>query len=605
MKRFFSELLLRTFVSVITGVVFFGLSIGFIIYIVFQFEKVSPTVESGSVLVLDLNRSINDSPGAMDLEQLLEQSLSEETQSHASLRSILEAIDIAAEDSRIVSILIKGNLYTHNYGSGLAALGDVRRALERFREAGKPIYAYLENPSLPDYYLSSVASTVWMHPFGTLDWTGLGYQGTYWGAALKKYGVGVQAPRSGKYKSAVEPFLESQMSEASRYQLESLLQELWGGVLAEVANSRETTPAFLQDLSDTEGLLSAEQALSKGLVDQTLYFDEMVDALKEIGTPDSDNFSFLEVSIDDYIEEIQPLEDPFEENLDPAIAIVYAEGEIVDGEGDAEQVGGDRFAREIREIRQDNTIKAVVLRINSPGGSAYASEVIQRELKRLAAEKPLVISMGSVAASGGYWLATAGSPIIAEPNTVTGSIGVFGLLANVQELAQRHSVFFDQVKTGTYANIYSIARPATPAEMELVQGQVDEIYQSFLQRVSEARELPLEAVDAIAQGRVWSGQAALKNKLVDRLGGLHAAVDIAVEKAQLEAIPRIIDFPRKKDPAEILLESLENLETKLPDLDPGSGLGHRIFKHWKQQYQFWNQFNDPNNLYLRFPWDWE
>ena len=605
MKRFFSELLLRTFVSVITGVVFFVLSIGFIIYIVSQFEKVSPTVESGSVLVLDLNRSINDSPGAMNLEQLLEQSLSNKTHSHASLRSILEAIDFATEDSRIVSILIKGNLYAHNYGSGLGALAEVRRALELFREAGKPIYAYLENPSLLDYYLSSVASTVWMHPFGTLDWKGLGYQGTYWGAALKKYGVGVQAPRSGKYKSAVEPFLESQMSDASRFQLKSLLQELWRSVLVEVAASRETTPAFLQDLSDTKGLLSAEQAISNGLVDQTLYFDEMIDALKEVGTPDSDEFSFVEVLIDDYIEEIQPLEDPFGENLNPAIAIIYAEGEIVDGEGDTEQVGGDRFAREIREIRQDDTIKAVVLRINSPGGSAYASEVIQRELKRLAAEKPLVISMGSLAASGGYWLATAGSPIIAESNTVTGSIGVFGLLANVQELAQRHSVFFDQVKTGNFYNIYSIARPATSLEMKLVQGQVDDIYQNFLQRVAEARKLPLEAVDAIAQGRVWSGQAALKNKLVDRLGGLHVAVDIAVEKAELETIPRIIDYPRKKDPAEILLESLESFETRLTDLGTESGLGHRIFKHWYQQYQFWNQFNDPNNLYLRFPLDWK
>lgn len=500
-------------------------------------------IESNSILALDLSQEITDAqPGATPGE-LISQAISGETTINPiALRSVLDAIEQAAIDDRIVGLYLHGSVSPLGTGSGFATLREVRQALEKFRESGKPIYAYDRSSwQERDYYLASVADTVMQHPGGILELNGFSLENIFFANALQKYGIGIQVLRVGKYKSAVEPFTRSNSSPEEEEQTRKLLSDLWNEFLSTAATSRNVTPQALQTIADQQAVLLPDQAQAAQLIDRVAYEDEVAAELVKLTGVDEETESFRQISLSAYAEAIQA---ELPHTSSNHIAVVYAEGDIVSGWGGGSSVGGDALVETLRELRTDDQVKAVVLRVNSPGGSATASEQIAREVLLTTQEKPVIVSMGSYAASGGYQIAAYANRIFASPNTVTGSIGVFGLLPNVQGIANNNGITWDGVKTGRYADIDTVSRPKTAAELAIAQRVVDRIYDQFLTIVAESRNLPKEKVAELAQGRVWSGLEAQKLGLVDDLGGLEAAILAAAEEAKLGDDWQIEEYPK-------------------------------------------------------------
>ena len=577
-----------------------GLLLGVFLIILFVtlgmlFEERPITFEEGSVLVLDLSVNICDSPRDLNPLDLIRNNLDGPSAPSLVLKNLLEGLNKAAEDERISALFLHGSLQTDNLSSSYAALREVREAVRHFEDSGKPVIAYLVAPSLRDYYVASAAGTVILNPFGMVMIKGLASELIYLGNAFKKYGIGVQVFSAGKYKSFGEQFTRDSMSEEHRYQMTVLLEKLWNEILSGISRDRGIDIDTLNEISRQRGLFTATQALDHGLVDEIAYFDEVIDKLIGIGVYDKDNKSFAQVNFNDYR---QALDFSSEEDK-PIIAVIYAEGVIVDGEGGLRSVGGDKLARQLRKLRRDEEIKAVVLRVNSPGGSAVASEIIQREIRLIGEEKPIVISMGGVAASGGYWIAAAGDTIFAEQTTITGSIGVVGLFPNVQVIAREHGIHFDGVKTGPFADIFSISRPKTPREAELFEEMIDFIYVEFVKLVAEGRNLTIEQVEQIAQGRVWSGSDALRVGLVDNIGGLNDAITHAAEKAGLGEDFTLIQIPEGKDVSELLEELLGGD----PGQDPLTLLGpfSRSLRKLQEELSILGSLNDPRGIYALMP----
>jgi len=551
-----------------------------------------PTVPSKAMLVVDLDMNLLDRGSETGVSEALQTALQGERQRTLALATAVAALDRAAEDDRIAGIYITGNLTPVGYGSGPAALREFRAALQRFK-ARKPVLAYNVNWSQRDYYLGSVASPLMVNPSGILEVNGLAAQPMFFGDALQKYGVQVEVTRVGKYKSAVEPFLLNRMSEPNREQLQKMLNDIWTEWKTSVSADRKQPPEALQALADEKGVLLPEEAQAAGLVDRVASFDEVVEELKKLGGTDSRNKTFNQMELATYANlEARPRKGKHR------IAVVYAEGEIVNGEGRPEQAGGDRVSRELRKLRQDDDVKAVVLRVNSPGGSASASDLIQREVILTRQVKPVVISMGTYAASGGYWISTHGDRIFASPTTLTGSIGVFGILPNVQKLANEHGITWDSVQTAKMATLGTLTRPKSPQELARIQGFVDHVYEQFLTKVSEGRKLEREKVQEIAQGRVWSGQEALTLGLVDELGGLEEAAKFAAEKAGVGDDYRM-DLPKgSKTFAEQLAESL-NKESKPKARSAFDQLSTEVLR----QVEALQSLNDPRGVYARMPFE--
>jgi len=599
MKAFFASLL-----GTLTGLVIFAvvsvlLGLGVIAALVaLGGEEKGPKFERGAYLVFDLSTNISDAPPQVDLGGLGGR------HEALQLRTVTRALRAAAQDDRIAGVFITGDLAPSAFGSGYAALKEVREALHDFREAGKPVSAYLTQATTKTYYLASAAGELVLDPYGMIMMPGLAAEPMFFAGALEKYGVNVQVTRVGKYKSAVEPFTRRDMSPENREEMRKLLGDIWGGLLADIGASRGLSAAQVQAAVDAEGLFRASVAKDAGLVDKVAYRDEVYDALKARTGRAGSKEPFKQVTLADYAKEAK---DPAEKGRKGGglslgtrgrIAIVYAEGEIVDGEGDDDEVGGARFSRELRKLRQDEAIKAVVLRVNSPGGSASASEVIQREIRLLRTVKPVIVSMGTYAASGGYWISAYGDRIFAESTTITGSIGVFGIQFDVQRLANEHGVTFDSVKTGRFADTLTLSRPKTPEELAVLQRTVDWIYGEFVAKVAEGRRLAPERVEQIAQGRVWSGAEAKELGLVDEIGGLDAAVAHAAEKAGLGGNYRLVEYPRHKEIMEAVQELLERTvprSVRMPDL--AARLAARLEAEWKVL----RGFNDPQGVYARLP----
>ncbi len=563
-------------------------------------EKAGPSLERGSYLVFDLSANISDAPPPLDLSAFGGR------QNSVQLRSITHAIRAAAQDERVAGIYITGDLTPAAFGSGYAALKEVRSALLDFKAAGKPITAYLTYATTKSYYLASAASDLALDPYGVILMPGLASEPVFLAGTFEKYGVNVQVTRVGKYKSAVEPFTRREMSPENREEIQKLLNDLWAEILGDIAPSRGLTTEKIQTLVDTEGMIRPEAALAGQLVDRVSYRDEVYESLKAKTGRAGSKEPFKQVALADYAKLARDLPDAPKKKADEAatsgargrIALVYAEGEIVDGEGDFGEVGGTNFSRELRKLRQDENIKAVVLRVNSPGGSASASEVIQREVRLLKKAKPVIISMGTYAASGGYWISTYGDRIFAEPATITGSIGVFGVQFDVQKLANNFGVTFDSVKTGKFADAVTISRPKTPEELAVFQRMVDWIYGEFVGKVSESRKLTREAVEAIAQGRVWSGVEAQKLGLVDELGGLDAAIAFAAKQAGLGRNYRLVEFPRERE----LLEVIQDFIGRNAGHDARSSvLGNEITARLDNELRLLRSFKDPIGIYARLP----
>jgi protease-4 len=557
----------------------------------------------GSYLVLDLSTNFSDAPPHLDLAALggREESL--------QLRAATRSLRAAATDERITGVYLTGDLNPAGYGSGHAALRELRAALLAFREAGKPVVAYLTFASTRTYYVASAASDLALDPYGMILLPGLAAEPMFFAGAFEKVGINVQVTRAGKYKSAVEPFTRREMSAENREEVRELLQDLWDSLLGEIGTSRGVTAAQVQAVVDQEGLIRAAEALGAKLIDRTAYRDEIYDALKaKTGRAGSEK-PFKQVTLAAYARQLKPasaLPAPRRvEGVEPGsgkagrIAIVYAEGEIVDGEGSPDEIGGARLSRELRKLRQDKNVRAVVLRVNSPGGSAASSEVVQREVRLLRREKPVVVSMGSYAASGGYWISAYADRIFAEPTTITGSIGVFGMQFDVQRLADSLGVTFDRVKTGRFADAMTVSRPKTPEEMAVLQRMVDWIYGEFLAKVAEGRNLPPDKVAAIAQGRVWSGADALAHGLVDELGGLDAALAYAAGKAGLAADYRVVEIPRERELVEAIQELIEKAVPGAARVSAGPL--EELRRRLERELRALAACNDPQGVYARLP----
>lgn len=601
MKNFFTSLLGSFVALLLFAFGAFVLLFGFVAALSFMGDK-PVLVKSDSYLVFDLSAHITDAPAPFDSASILEALGSSREPSRLQLRPLTETLAAAAKDSRIKGIFLVGELTPSGLGSGFAALKEVRAALADFKSSGKPMVAYLEQATTREYYLASVADDLVLDPYGMILLPGLAAQPMFFAGAFEKFGIGVQVTRVGKYKSAVEPFTRSDLSPESREQYASLLGDVWRDLLADLAAGRNLTPEAIQTVVDAEGLIRPDRALAAGLVSRLAYRDEVIVELKAATGVTAARESFNQISLSDYMS-AQGLDGTARASGGSGvgrIAVVYAEGDIVDGEGGPGQVGGVGFARELRRLRQDEQIKAIVLRVNSPGGSASASEHIQRELRLAKEVKPVIISMGSYAASGGYWISAYGDRIFAEPTTITGSIGVFGVHFDIQELAnERLGLSWDSVKTGRFADSFGVNRPKTPEELAVVQGLVDWIYDEFLTKVAEGRKLERSVVEEIAQGRVWSGTEALRLGLVDEVGGLNDAIAHAAAAAGLGDSYRVVEYPRKKALAEALVGMLEGLDPAARSAGGATVLLERL----REQVSVLDRFNDPRGVYARLPID--
>jgi protease IV len=556
-------------------------------------------IEDKSVLVFDLDTSITDRP-ADELAEARAR-LFDNDQSTLQLRQATTALRQAAQDKRISGLYLRGNLRAEGYSSGYGALKELREAIQDFQKSGKPAIAYISDADNRDYYVESAADQVLLNPMGMLAFRGLAAEGVFIKGAADKYGIEFTPTRHGKFKSAIEPLTREDFSPENREQINAFLKAIWGDVLNSVAGARKITPEQLQAVVDKEGLISAETAKEHGLVTELAYEGQALDKLRVLTGKTTNDTEFPQVSIAQYVHEAD-VADAVAQHGKDKIAIVYAEGEIVDGSSKAEgKVAGGRFARIIRDLRQNKDVKAVVLRVNSPGGSGQASEVILDELRRFNADRPVIVSMGTVAASGGYYISMASRRILAEPSTITGSIGVFGLGMNAKKIANDHGITFDSVKTGELAELGTITRPMTTAEQNVLQNLVDHFYGEFIQRVALDRKMTTNQVDDIAQGRVWSGADALKIGLVDELGGLQQAIAVAAKEAKLGSNYSVVEYPGPKPLMEQITEALQGIEQPLAKNE----LSSRVIRVVMQQMRWLSGFNDPHGIYTRLPFDLE
>lgn len=600
-----------TFASFLGILIFFGLCTGGLIFLLISaaLKDTGPEVKNKSVLVFDLSTTITDTNPGSGTGELLQKAVSGERDDVVTLRTVLDTINKAAVDQRIVAIYLDGSSEAEGRISGLATLKEVRKALQRFKTTGKKIIAYNVGWDEPSYYLASVANSIIINPMGVLEINGLRSETMFLSGALEKYGFGVQVLRVGKYKSAVEPFLLKQFSIENRQQTQRLLNDLWGDFRATVGKSRQLTPQQIQAIADNKGLLMANEAKKNRLVDKVAYFDEVVTDLKKLtGSDNDEEKTFRKISLSTYAR-VPDREVGQERSSRNKIAIVYAEGEIVNGQGSLRQVGGDRIASQLRQLRQNKDVKAVILRVNSPGGSATASEIIQREVKLTRQVKPVIVSMGNYAASGGYWISTYANRIFAEPNTITGSIGVFGILPNLQKLANNNGVTWDVVKTGRFADSQTVSRPKTPEELAIYQNAVNQVYYQFVGKVADSRKLPATKVQEIAQGRVWSGLAAKQLGLVDEIGGINEAVKYAAKEAKLGDDWELKQFSRSGSLEERILK---NLFSYVPGISTEEqpvntvmkfGLFAETYQHLKEELEVLTNLNDPLNVYARLPYN--
>ncbi|HQQ93543.1 MAG TPA: signal peptide peptidase SppA [Bacteroidia bacterium] len=482
------------------------------------------------------------------------------------LNSLVKKIKDAESNKNIKGIYLS----FREMEAGFAALEELRNALSDFRKSGKFVYSYAEYYTQKQYYLASVADKVFLNPQGFFEWKGLHMNLMFFKNTFEKLELDVQVFRHGKFKSAVEPFLFDKMSQANRLQSEVFLNSIWNNMLLNISKSRKIEVEELNTMANKLAVQFPHDALGK-FIDALAYEDEVLDELKKkTGLKPKDKPKFI--SISDY-----KIKNQSTVSKAGKVAVIYAIGEIGGGDGDDEKIGSDRLAKAIREARTDSTVKAVVLRVNSPGGSALASEVIWREMSLCKKSKTTVVSMGNLAASGGYYISCAADHIFAQPNTITGSIGVFGLIPSFQRMLQgKFGITLDTVNTNAYSDMASGLRPLSETEYVYIQKTIENIYDAFTQRVAEGRRMSQAEVDSIGQGRVWSGMDALKIKLVDELGGLNDAIAYAARKAGLKDY-KLRELPRQVNPLDGILGKKETeLENRI--LQKNLGSTYRYFK---------------------------
>lgn len=508
------------------------------------------TVAPGSVLKIDFSEVLTDAPSSDPLEGLDVMTL--QTTPRLPLFKALRALEAAAADDRIKGVYLRMN--GTGGVAGTALLEELRAALEEFKQSGKFVVAYNETYSQGQYYLASVADRICLQPEGGLDWTGLASNVTFYKGLLDKLDLNVEVfrPTACKYKSAVEPFILDKMSSANREQMQELVNSMWNTISGDVCASRGIDSVQMRRITDNLEVTLPEEALQYGFVDELLYEDQMDDVLADLGVACDDD-GFRCVTLGEYAAQVGA---DLKNISADQVAIVYADGQIVDGEGYGKEIYGNTLAAKLADVRRNEKVKAVVVRVNSPGGSALASDVIWREMELLRAEKPVIVSMGSYAASGGYYISCPADVIVADRLTLTGSIGVFGMVLDPREaLKNKLGITVDGVQSNTSSDFLGKG-PLTPVQRSMIMRGVDKVYSTFTKDVSEGRNLPLERVLEIAGGRVWSGEDALGIGLVDACGGLKTALALAVDKAGLGEEYRIVEVTEQPTGLAAILSSL-------------------------------------------------
>ncbi|MEM7550037.1 MAG: signal peptide peptidase SppA [Bacteroidota bacterium] len=550
MRAFFRNLLatiIGLFIFSIMGVFFLGW-IGSALSMKKEFS-----VKPKSIMILDLNKPIIEQREDDSYETF---KMFPGVKTNLSIVEVKRAINRAAFDDNIEGIYIKASWNAPGY----AMIEEIRNDLIKFKESGKWVIAYGQVFSEKSYYLSSVANQIFLHPVGEMELNGLSSTTAFFKGTFDKLGVEPQIFRVGKYKSFVEPFTLTELSESNREQQQQYLSSLNTHLLQEIGKSRDFSMDQMKELSDGMLVRSSVDALEYGLVDGLKYTDEVLTWIKdEINISEDEDIET--VSLNQYASFLNSNRGDYKKDK---IAVIIAEGDIVGGEGDRENIGGDKFSREIRKARTDDNVKAVVLRINSPGGSALASDVMWREVELTSRVKPVIASMSNVAASGGYYMAMACDTIVAQPNTITGSIGIFGMIFNMESFFEdKLGVTTDVVSTGEFSDLLTVSRPLNDAEKAIIQNMVEEGYETFISKAAEGRDMTVEEINTFAQGRVWTGQDALEVGLVDVLGGYNDAINIAAESAGLEEDEyRIVYLPRQKPLFEELFEDIvSNVQT--------------------------------------------
>lgn len=531
--KFLRELLAAILgVMIATGIMFFIFMLIVSASVSAFGEDKSVSVKTNSILELNLEREIKDyAPKISDpIEEIL--GMDDEK---IGLQEILNAIENAKSDEKIKAISIN-TLYING---GIAQTQAIRDKLLDFKESGKPILAYADFYTQKNYYLSSVADSIFINPVGGTDFRGLVSEILYLKDFQDKVGFKMEVIRHGKYKSAVEPFLTNEMSDANKEQITSFLNSIWGELTDDIALSRNKTVEEINVTADNLLIRNPMLGIQNNMIDGKLFNDEYENKLKALLGIDSGS-SLNSVSIANYIASGKGR---IKSTAKDKIAVLYAQGEIRYGEGDVEYIGQEKIIDALKKIRKDKSIKAVVLRVNSPGGSALASDMIWRELEITKKEKPLVVSMGNYAASGGYYIACNAHKILAEPTTITGSIGVFGMIPNFSQLADNIGINAEQVGTNKQSLGYSPFEPMTDEFHNYAKESIEGIYKTFVERVASGRNMSFAQVDSIGQGRVWTGKEALQNGLIDELGNLEDAIKLAAELAEIEDY-RTTDYPR-------------------------------------------------------------
>lgn len=549
---------LKRVLSTVVGIgVFFGLFFFLLILIgaaIGGGDKDKITVEKNSVLALNLDEDMPDYAGKFDYGDLNE--LFKGNKKYNGLFNVIDAINYAATDDNIKGISIENN----SLSAGMAQTKALRDALLEFKKSGKFIVAYGDIIGQKDYYLNSVADEIYLNPVGALDFKGLATEILYYKDFQDKYGLKMEVIRHGKYKSAVEPYLAQEMSDANREQISVFLNSIWNEMKKEIGASRQIDVAQLDTIADNLLARNSKMAVNSKLIDKLIYVDEFDAIIKNKLGVDS-NEDYEEIGIYDYAKHTAGKNRSNQLKIKDKIAVIYAQGQIMYGEGDEKQIGQGVINKALKNAREDDKVKAIVLRVNSPGGSALASELIWREIELTKAVKPVIVSMGNLAASGGYYIACNANKIIAEPSTITGSIGVFGTLPNAHEFMNGIGINAEQVTTNKNSVDYSIFEPMTEEQRAFIKEGVVDIYELFTNRVAAGRGMTQEAVNEIAQGRVWTGADALNIGLVDELGGLDVALQHAAEAAELETY-KIKELPIYDKDFEKMIESFGLFQTK-------------------------------------------
>jgi protease IV len=575
MKNFLSSLLATLVGLIIMTVVVLLIFMGIIASTT---SKEIPEVNENSLLVARFNAQILDRTNEDPFALLFSGNFMYDEM--MGLNQILKDLDKAKTDDNIEGIFM--NLGMVN--AGIATLGEIREALQDFKESGKFIYAYSNAYTQKSYYLASVADSVFMTPDGMFLFNGMRAEVMFYRKALEKIGVEMQVVRHGSYKGAVEPFLRDDLSKENREQIEGYIGALWGKIIEDISKSRGISVEKLNQIADDLVTIDSDKLLETGMVDGLIYYDDMLTLMKEkMGVEEEDDLEAI--SIKKYKD--VPVKKKKEFSRDK-VAVIYAMGTVVDGNAGEGYISSERISKALRKARRDKSVKAIVFRINSGGGSGSASDVIHHEVMLAAKAKPLVVSMGDVAASGGYYIAAPADTILAGPGTITGSIGVFGLFPNVQKLMNdKLGISTDVVKTNKNSNILTPMDPLDPDERVIVQKMIDDFYTNFVTVVAEGRGKSYDEIDAIAGGRVWAGSDALQLGLIDMYGGLTKSIKVAAEMAGLEDY-RVQSLPVLEDPMTAIMKQLTGGSIVRAD---------RILKReLGEEYRFYRKIQDIRNM---------